>query len=106
MKYNILKTFSIWICWYDLGKNCPWLWPNSWSYIRLLIPYQWRFYECWELHDLHYCQWIYETDREYADRIFYEWCLIKSNNYLQKSFVLLYYKLVSKYWYNYFNYNK
>lgn len=88
----------------DLGKNKPWLWPNSWGKIRILFPYHSLFYQASVWHDIWYTRGWNNQDKQRVDELFYKMMKWVSKNHLQNWFASLYYFLVKQYWYKYFNY--
>ncbi len=88
----------------DLSKWRSGLWPNSWGWFRILIPYQEKFYKASCYHDIAYDLWVNEDDKRQADRDFYLHCLRECNNKFEWQFARFYYFLVKSYWHYYFNY--
>lgn len=101
----MLKEISIYVTNNDLKKWSCWLWPNSWWYIRILIPYQGLFFDEACEHDILYSWWWTKEDKIFADIQFYLWCLNKSENILQFYISSLYYYWVKYQWHRFFNYH-
>lgn len=99
MEELIIKWYGL-----DLSKGRSWLWPNSWGWIRILIPCQKRFYKWSCIHDYLYWEWFTEDGRSHADKSFLYINTECCDNYLQLCLASLYYKLVRRFWYLYFNY--
>lgn len=80
------------------------LWPSRWGNINILFPFHERFQIPAEKHDLAYCLWTTEQDKQEADLLFFEWCLDASwKNPIAIWFSVIYYIMVAKFWYKYFN---
>jgi len=81
-----------------------WLWP--WLIWRLeILPYA-KLFRVWAIqHDIWYKRWWTEEDKIRVDNMFYKLMKSVCNNHLQLFFASLYYSLVKKYWYLFFNYH-
>lgn len=77
-----------------------WLWPNSWWILRYLLPCNNLFHHAAVLHDnLYYISY----NKERADKMFYRAMLAVSTNSLQRMFAFIYYQLVKKFWFLFYN---
>ena len=88
----------------NLSKWMPWLWPNSWWRIRIIFPFQEKFYESSCYHDIWYWEWETEEDKFHFDNDFLEWCLKKCTGKSDAFFAKFYYKMVRLFWDYFFNY--
>ena len=96
----MIKQLFLFISWsVDLKKWSNWIWPNSWWWYRVIIPFQNRFYNPWLEHDLYYSLWGTEKDRQEADESFLYWCAEASgNNIIAILFACFYYLSVAFFW--------
>ena len=77
-----------------------WLWPNIFWPIRYLLPYNNLFHHAAVLHDNLY---HISYNKERADEMFYRSMLAVSTNSLQRMFAFIYYQLVKKFWFLFYN---
>lgn len=83
----------------DLSKWKKWLWPNNWGRWRYLLPYVKTYHEPARFHDVWYELAL--IPRKQIDDKFY--ILMKKKK--KSVFATIYYKLVRKYWENYYTKN-
>jgi len=80
------------------------LWP--WLIGRMeILPYAKKFRVSARFHDIAYKKWGTEQDKIRADNMFYRLMVSVSNTHLQLFFAWLYYKLVKRFWFIFFNYH-
>lgn len=89
----------------NLWYNKPWFWPNSWWWIRVIIPYDLRFYNASLEHDVKYTIWGSEINKEMADLWLLNDMLLACDSRFQTLFAYLYYYLIYMFWFTFFNYN-
>ena len=77
-----------------------WLWPNKLGIFRYLLPYNKLFHWSAILHDN-----LYEIsfNKKRADKMFYKSMLAVSSNKMQRIFAFIYYYLVKKFWFLFYN---
>jgi hypothetical protein len=88
----------------DLSKWMSWLWPNSWGWVRITLPYSDRFYAPACYHDLWYTEGGNEEDKNRIDLKFYFDCLCECDSNMSEAIAYIYYYILKCYWYLYFNY--
>ena len=90
----------------DLSYWRAGLWPNSWWWLRIILPYSELFYHPACEHDTAYDKWWDNIYKQIADYEFYIDCKTNCNNNLQRVFVVIYYITVTLFWFIFFNYRK
>lgn len=51
---EIIRRYLTSIVWVDLSAGKTWIWPNSWGWLRLLIPFQVKWHSAAKRHDEDY----------------------------------------------------
>lgn len=81
-----------------------WLWP--WLIGRLeILPYARLFRWAAYYHDIAFAKGWTEEDLKRANDMFYKLMLAVAKSKLQFTFANIYYNLVKRYWYLYFNFS-
>ena len=98
MKEKLIKLYG-----QDLSKWKPWVWPDNWGWLRVVIPYQKTFYNATLNHDILYTQGWEIQDKNSADNLFLKLALSSSKNKCEEYFALLYFEIIVSYGCLFFN---